>query len=54
MDFTHKVLAEEGIPVYVVEPSLTSGNVEAWDSTVEALKTAAIGPTNCVLVFKCL
>ena len=43
VDFLYSVLTEEGISVFMDEPSLTPGTSESWQSIVEALRSAAVG-----------
>ena len=49
VDFLYHVLTEEGISVFMDEPSLVPGDPNAWDSIVEALEAAAVGVARHVL-----
>ena len=49
VDSLYHVLTEEGISVFMDEPSLVPGTPEAWDSIVEALQTAAVGASVLVM-----
>lgn len=53
VDFLYNVLTEEGISVFMDEPSLVPGTSESRKSIVEALRLAAVGVPSA-LVFVCL